>query len=130
MYKLQDLKGEDLTGIYHEDELSPYDETDETTYEVEKVLGKKTVKGKKFVLVKYKGYEKKIIKMKRKRKAVKVAFVFCISLSVVSSTVCASLTVLIPPVAICIPTAGGAPAAAVSLKFNLKDKNGVKLCYL
>ena len=60
--------------------------------------------------------------MKRKRKAVKVAFAFCISSSVVSSTVCASLTTLIPPVAISILTAGGALAAAVSLKFNLKDK--------
>ena len=60
--------------------------------------------------------------MKRKRKAVKVAFAFCISLSIVSSTVCASLTALIPPVAISILTAGGALAAAVSLKFNLKDK--------
>ena len=55
-YKLQDLKGEDLTGIYYEDELSPYDETDETTYKVEKVLRKKMVNGKKFVLVKYRGF--------------------------------------------------------------------------
>jgi len=68
-------------------------------------------------------YDKKIIKMKRKRKAVKVAFVFCISLSIVSSTVCATLTVLIPPVAISVLTASGALAAAVSLTFNLKDKN-------
>jgi len=60
--------------------------------------------------------------MKRKKKAVKVAFLFCISLSVVSSTVCASLTVLIPPVAISVLTAGGALAAAVSLKFNFKGK--------
>jgi len=30
-------------------------ETEQTTYKVEKVLGKKTVKGTKFVLVKYKG---------------------------------------------------------------------------
>ena len=45
VYKLQDLKGEDSTGRYHEDELSPYDETDATKYKVEKVLGKKTVKG-------------------------------------------------------------------------------------
>ena len=59
VYKLQDLKGEDSTGIYYEDELSPYDETDKTTYKVEKVLGKKTVKGKKFVLVKYKGWPEK-----------------------------------------------------------------------
>jgi len=59
VYKLQDLKSEDSTGIYYEDEVSPYDETDETTYKVEKVLGKKTVKGKTFVLVKYKGWPEK-----------------------------------------------------------------------
>jgi len=59
VYKLQDLKGEHSTGIYYEDELSPYDETDETMYKVEKVLGKKTVKGKKFVLAKYKGWPEK-----------------------------------------------------------------------
>ena len=64
-------------------------------------------KAKAFLEKRLKEFEKKIIKMKRKRKAVKVAFVFCISLSVFSSTVCASLTSLIP---------------AVSLKFNLKDK--------
>ena len=55
VYELEDTKGEELTGIYYEDELSPYDVTEETTYKVEKVLGKKTVKGKKYVLVKYKG---------------------------------------------------------------------------
>jgi len=59
VYKLQDFKNEDSTGIYYEDELSPYDEIDETTYKVEKVLGKKTVKGKKFVLVKYIGWPEK-----------------------------------------------------------------------
>jgi len=79
-------------------------------------------KTKAFLEKRLKEYEKKIIKMKRKMKAAKVAFVFCISLSVVSSTVCASLTALIPPVAISVLTADGALAAAVSLKFNLKDK--------
>ena len=59
VYKLQDLKSEDSTEIYYEDELSLYDETDETTYKVEKVLGKTTLKGKKFVLVKYKGWPEK-----------------------------------------------------------------------
>ena len=53
VYKLQDLKSEDSTGIYYEDELSPYDETDETTYKVEKVFGKKTVKGKKLARKKF-----------------------------------------------------------------------------
>ena len=79
-------------------------------------------KAKAFLEKRLKEYEKKIIKIKRKRKTVKVAFAFCISLSVVSSTVCASLTPLIPPVAISVLTAGGALAAAVSLKFNLKNK--------
>ena len=41
-------------------------------------------KTKAFLEKRFKEYEKKIIKMKRKRKAVKVAFAFCISLSVVS----------------------------------------------
>jgi len=47
VYKLQDLKSEDSTEIYYEDELSLYDETDETTYKVEKVLGKKALKAPK-----------------------------------------------------------------------------------
>ena len=59
VYILEDLKGDDVVGIFYEEELSPYNETDETTYNVEKVLGKKTVKGKKFVLVKYKGWPDK-----------------------------------------------------------------------
>ncbi len=59
VYVLEDLKGDDVQGIFYEDELGPYTETDETTYKVEKVLGKKTVKGKKFVLVKYKGWPDK-----------------------------------------------------------------------
>jgi len=46
VYKLQDLKSEDSTGIYYEDELSPNDETGDTTYKVEKVLGKKTAQAK------------------------------------------------------------------------------------
>ena len=59
VYKLEDMKGEELTGIFYEDELSPYTETDETTFKVEKVLGRKTLKGKKYVLVKYKGWPEK-----------------------------------------------------------------------
>ena len=56
VYTLEDLKEEDLKGIFYEDELSPYNETEQSTYKVEKVLGKETVKGKKIVLVKYKGW--------------------------------------------------------------------------
>src|SRR5208282_2316956 len=59
VYKLEDVKDEDLNGIFYEDELSPYNETEESTYKVEKVLGKKTIKGKKFLLVKFKGWPDK-----------------------------------------------------------------------
>ena len=62
VYELEDTKEKKLTGIYYKDELSPYDVTEETTYKVEKVLGKKTVKGKKYVLVKYKGWPDKFKK--------------------------------------------------------------------
>ncbi len=41
VYILEDLKGDDVVGIFYEEELSPYNEIDETTYKVEKVLGKK-----------------------------------------------------------------------------------------
>ncbi len=59
VYKLEDLKQEDVNGIFYESELSPYNETEETTYNVEKVVGRKTIKGKKYVLVKYKGWPDK-----------------------------------------------------------------------
>ena len=59
VYRLEDLKGEDLLGIFYESELSPYNESEETTYKVEKVLGKKKIKGKDYVLVKYKGWPDK-----------------------------------------------------------------------
>ena len=59
VYKLTDLKNEELNGIFYEEELSPYRETEESTYKIEKIIGRKTVKGKKFVLVKYKGWPEK-----------------------------------------------------------------------
>jgi hypothetical protein len=59
VYLLEDLKGDSVQGIFYEEELSAYNETEETAYKVEKILGRKTVKGKKFVLVKYKGWPDK-----------------------------------------------------------------------
>jgi len=53
------MKGEELTGIFYEEELSPYDETEDTTFKVEKILSRKSVKGNKFALVKYKGWPEK-----------------------------------------------------------------------
>ena len=59
VYKLEDLKGEALNGIFYENELSAYNPTEKTEYKIETVLGRKTVKGKKYVLVKYKGWPDK-----------------------------------------------------------------------
>jgi len=59
VYRLEDMKGEELTGIFYEEELSPYDETEDTTFKVEKILSRKSVKGNKFALVKYKGWPEK-----------------------------------------------------------------------
>ena len=59
MYKLEDLKQEDLNGIFYDSELSAYNPSEETQYKIEKVLGKKTLKGKKYMLVKYKGWPDK-----------------------------------------------------------------------
>ena len=59
VYKLEDLKGEDLNGIFYEEELSAYNPGEDVEYKIEKVLGKKTVKGKQYALVKYKGWPDK-----------------------------------------------------------------------
>ena len=59
VYSLEDLKGEKIKGIFYAEELSPYSVSDETTYKIDKILGKKTVKGKKLLLVSYKGWPSK-----------------------------------------------------------------------
>src|SRR2546425_1082099 len=38
VYKLEDLKGEDLNGIFYESELSSYNPSADTEYKIEKVL--------------------------------------------------------------------------------------------
>lgn len=59
VYKLSDLKGEDLNGIFYENELSVFNPSDETSYKIEKIIGKTTIKGINYVLVKYKGWPDK-----------------------------------------------------------------------
>jgi len=56
VYSLVDLKDEPIDGIFYDQELSAFTQTDETTFKVERVLAKKTVKGKKLVFVKFKGW--------------------------------------------------------------------------
>ena len=59
VYKLEDLMGEDIDGYFYEEELSYVPNPDEIEYKVEKVLKSKKVKGKKMILVKWKGYPEK-----------------------------------------------------------------------
>ena len=58
VYKLQDLNNEEMEGTFYTEELSPY--TDKSKeYKVEKILKKKTIKGKQFGLVKWQSYSDK-----------------------------------------------------------------------
>jgi len=59
VYKLEDLQGEEVNGIFYESELSVYNASDEVEYKIEKVLGKKKIKTKNYILVKYKGWPDK-----------------------------------------------------------------------
>ena len=54
------MKGEDLDGIFYENEPSTFNANDETTYKVEKILGKKKIKEIKYVPVMYKGWPDKL----------------------------------------------------------------------
>jgi hypothetical protein len=54
VYKLVHLKGEDLKGFFYETELNNFKPSEETSYKVEKVLGKKKERGNNYILVKYK----------------------------------------------------------------------------
>jgi hypothetical protein len=55
VYKLEDLKGEDLIGFFYETELSDFKPSEETNYKVEKVIGKKKVRGKNIFWLNIKG---------------------------------------------------------------------------
>ena len=58
VYELCDLDGEPIIGKFYEEELSRVDKKD-VVYRVEKILTRKTVKGKQMVLVKWLGYDSK-----------------------------------------------------------------------
>jgi len=59
VYKLVDLKDEEILGYFYEEELSLVVNPKDIEYKIEKVLKTKTVKGNKYSLVKYKGYSDK-----------------------------------------------------------------------
>ena len=59
VYKLQDYQEEEITGYFYEQELSYVPNPEDIEYKIEKVLRYKTIKGKKYGLVKWKGYSEK-----------------------------------------------------------------------
>ena len=59
VYKLQDYQEETIDGYFYEQELSYVPNPEQIQFKIEKVLKYKTVKGKKFGLVKWKGYSDK-----------------------------------------------------------------------
>ena len=59
VYKLKDYQDEDIEGYFYEEELSYVPNPDELEYKIEKILRYKTEKGKKYALVKYKGWGSK-----------------------------------------------------------------------
>ena len=80
-------------------------------------------KAKSFLEKQSKDLERKICILKRKRKAVKVAFTGCITISIICSTICASSVALqIPAVVISILSTTGALSTALSMRFKLKRK--------
>ena len=59
-YALVDLEGEEVRGFFYEPELVRVrGKDDKSKYSVEKILGERVRKGKKEVLIKWKGYSKK-----------------------------------------------------------------------
>ena len=56
VYKLEDYQNEPIEGYFYEEELSFVPNPDDIEYKIEKVLRYKTVKGRKYGLVKWKGY--------------------------------------------------------------------------
>ena len=59
VYELEDLMGEEIDGYFYEDELSLVVNPEDIEYKIEKILKTKTIKGKKYSLVKWKGYSDK-----------------------------------------------------------------------
>lgn len=59
VYKLQDYHEEEITGYFYEQELSYVPNPEDIEYKIDKVLRYKTIKGKKYGLVKWKGYSEK-----------------------------------------------------------------------
>jgi len=59
VYQLEDYQGEVIDGYFYGEELSHVPNPEEIVYKIEKILRYKTIKGKKYGLVKWKGYSDK-----------------------------------------------------------------------
>ena len=59
VYKLEDYHQEEIDGYFYEEELSYVPNPEQLEYKIEKILRYKTIKGKKYGLVKWKGYSDK-----------------------------------------------------------------------
>lgn len=59
VYKLTDLKGEDLTGVYYDHELQKVDYNEQSAFKVDKILGTRTRNGRKELLVSWQGWPEK-----------------------------------------------------------------------
>lgn len=85
-----------------------------------------TEKLKIFLTRKLQDYERKITKIKRKRKIIKILFSTSVIISIVCSSVAASITSIfgLPflPIIITILSSTSAISTALSLKFNLEGK--------
>jgi len=58
-YRLKDLAGELLLGSYYEDEMLQAVVNDDSSYAIDRVIQRKTVKGEKLALIQWKHYSKK-----------------------------------------------------------------------
>lgn len=56
VYKIKDYEGTVIEGTFYEPELQKITQDRDATYVIEKVLARKTIRGKRHVLVKWRGY--------------------------------------------------------------------------
>lgn len=59
VYKLHDLKDEEIIGYFYEEELSLVPDMDKIEFKIDKVIKTKKIKGKQYSLVKWRNYDDK-----------------------------------------------------------------------